>query len=284
MINIKTNQTFLIAQDLAGVGNLSLGSALTIMQAFDINLALAPTTLLSTQSEGFGSPAKLATDQFLQATLNHWDEIGQQFSGALLAYFEDASIGELFSQWLAKKDLPLVVYDPAFADQGQLYPNITADLLEQKRALLKLADVTCPNLTEAMFLTQTATKKEDPTYYQQLLTKLQELSKPTTKVVITGIKIKGQHGCVWLKAGQLQYALTPGIAKHFYGAGDIFAALLSSFLLEGQSFSKSVNLATKLTYVGLKDSAKAPVEARYGLSLSQVLAKITLERKDADDK
>ena len=66
---VEINKTFLLAADLAGIGSMSLSSAVTIMQLFGINLALSPTVLLSTQSEGFGKTAKLSTAAFYSTVL-----------------------------------------------------------------------------------------------------------------------------------------------------------------------------------------------------------------------
>ena len=52
-MRIKFDEKMLVAQDLSAIGNLSLAVAIPILQVQKIPLAILPTSLLSTQSEGF---------------------------------------------------------------------------------------------------------------------------------------------------------------------------------------------------------------------------------------
>lgn len=279
---VEINKTFLLAADLAGIGSMSLSSAITIMQMFGVNLALSPTVLLSTQSEGFGKTTKLSTAAFLQHSFSHWHQIGQEFSGALVAYYEDEQVGALLKQWLVTTKPSLVIYDPACADQGALYPNISVELLSQKKELLTLADVICPNLTEASLLTGIKSAASKSELYLKLLQAL-ATSNPRADIVITGISLGEKRGCVWLDQGKLQYALTPTLASHFYGAGDVFSALLSGFLLKGLSFSKAIRVTTNLLYSTLVANLNSDRADSYGLDLSSLLADFILRKDDFDD-
>lgn len=51
-MRIKFDEKMLVAQDLSAIGNLSLAVAIPILQVQKIPLAILPTSLLSTQSEG----------------------------------------------------------------------------------------------------------------------------------------------------------------------------------------------------------------------------------------
>ncbi|EQC60057.1 hypothetical protein N219_05670 [Limosilactobacillus fermentum MTCC 8711] len=49
-------KTLMIAEDLTALGQISLANALGVVQAQSVRPAMLPTALLSTQSEGFGTP------------------------------------------------------------------------------------------------------------------------------------------------------------------------------------------------------------------------------------
>ena len=71
-MRIKFDEKMLVAQDLSAIGNLSLAVAIPILQVQKIPLAILPTSLLSTQSEGFGTPAVSDCYSFVKATFAHW--------------------------------------------------------------------------------------------------------------------------------------------------------------------------------------------------------------------
>ena len=147
------NKQLLVAEDLSAVGDLSLTVATPILQCQNIPVAVLPTSVLSTQSEGFGTPAILPTENWIKSTFNHWSKEQLDFSGILIGYFNNQVVGQELLHFIESHSLDLVVIDPAFADDGAFYPGLDDNHLATIKELLQHATVTTPNLTEAKFLT-----------------------------------------------------------------------------------------------------------------------------------
>ena len=123
-MRIKFDEKMLVAQDLSAIGNLSLAVAIPILQVQKIPLAILPTSLLSTQSEGFGTPAVSDCYSFVKATFAHWQTQNVNITAALVGYIDNLATGKALYQYLNQAKLELVVIDPVFADEGKFYPNL----------------------------------------------------------------------------------------------------------------------------------------------------------------
>lgn len=273
-MQINFDEKMLVAQDLSAIGNLSLAVALPILQVQKIPVALLPTSLLSTQSEGFGTPAICDCYSFIKQTFAHWQKQKLKITAALVGYIDNLDTGEALYQYLKRSQLDLVVIDPVFADEGKFYPQLNASHLELQKRLLKIADFATPNLTEAKFLVE-----QEGFALPDLLSQVEKLLKPGGRAVITGIEIKGQKGCAWLDEGRLQTCLFPKLAGHFYGSGDVFAALLASFLRQKVPFSKAIEQATDLTTQALEQTIAQGVKRSYGIYLGELLSQLAGKMK-----
>lgn len=285
--NSKKNiARILLAEDFSAVGQLSLTAAMPLLNAFQVPLAVLPTELLSTQSEGFGMPFKLSTVAWARAALQHWQTTGIKLTGALIGYFADQRFGELLLNeiQLAGK---LTLLDPVMADNGRFYPTLTKSHITILQKLLPKSLICTPNLTEACFLLDQPYIPH-PTF-KQLVSWLNQLesSQPAGgKTVITGITVAGKTGCVWLEDGQLRQVLYPSLPGHFYGSGDVFAALLFGLLWQGLSWSQAVIQATGFLHDSLAQQVSLPTsQRRYGIELSSLLVQIeTFLAKKADKR
>ena len=270
-MRIKFDEKMLVAQDLSAIGNLSLAVAIPILQVQKIQLAILPTSLLSTQSEGFGTPAVSDCYSFVKATFAHWQTQNVNITAALVGYIDNLATGKALYQYLNQAKLELVVIDPVFADEGKFYPNFDERHLALQKKLLQVADFATPNLTEAKFLTGQMQNTPDLT---QLAREVERLLRPGGRAVITGVELDGQKGCIWLEEGQLKTCVLPKVKGHFYGSGDVFAALLASFLRQGVSFEQAIKQATSLTQQALIQTADQNVERSYGIYLGELLPQL----------
>lgn len=278
MSHIDFSEKMLVAQDLSAIGNLSLAVAIPLFEVQQVPVAILPTSLLSTQSEGFGDPATLDCRAWIKNVFAHWQAQKIKVTAALVGYLDDPATGEEIYTYLTKNELALVVIDPAFADEGKFYPNLDERHLAVQKKLLQVADYATPNLTEASLLTQIKlsdipTKKE----LAKLLTTFATYLKKDGQVVITGVELNGQKGCAWLADGEVKTCLFPRLTGHFYGSGDVFSALFASFLRQNMAFEQAIKAATELTYEALKTTAKLANERTYGVVLGPLLAKLAKE-------
>lgn len=121
----ETEKGYLVvAEDLSALGGLSTTAAYPpILAAQDVPVALLPTGIMSTQSEGFGVPVKLATASWIAATLKHWQDQHVPLHGALLGYIDSEEVSKILHAFLTKVPLKLVIIDPVLADEGFFIQN-----------------------------------------------------------------------------------------------------------------------------------------------------------------
>lgn len=275
-VSVPAQSPVLVAQDLSAVSAISMGVAVPLLTAFGQQLAILPTSLLSTQTEGFGQPASADLTTWLPATFAHWQAQQIQTHGVLTGYLGRNQIVDQLTEFIQRQTEQLVVIDPVMGDQGALYPDLPADYPDHMRQLIHAATVIVPNLTEAEFLTgHQVTATDTLQSLLPILDALQAQLQPDGHAIITGITLADQQGCVWLDDHHhVQFIGRPILAGHFFGSGDVFAALLTGFLLHHEPLDRAIALATRGTFWALLDTNNAPRERRYGIVLSSVMAAI----------
>jgi pyridoxine kinase len=122
---------------------------------------------------------------------------------------------------------------------------MTERQVELMRDMVRVADLTFPNYTEACYLTGTPIKMEGITWDEtrELLDKLRGIG--CKSVLITSCKIDGQNAVAGYnhmdsQYFHLEYHEIPGL---FHGTGDIFSAVLIGHLLNGESLRTSTRTA-----------------------------------------
>ena len=150
---VRNVETLMIAEDLTALGQISLASSLGVIEAQSVRPAMLPTTLLSTQSEGFGTPVSLSTEDWIEAALAQWLDMGEKFAGILVGYVGQPSLINKLSIIMDHLVLPITVIDPVMGDRGTLYPGLTKDSVMAMRQLCQKATIITPNWTELCLLT-----------------------------------------------------------------------------------------------------------------------------------
>lgn len=273
---INQQSPVLIAQDLSAVSTISMSVAAPILAAFGRSLAILPTSLLSTQTEEFGVPAKANLAQWLPAVFKHWETQHINMAGTLTGYLGSELVIDSLTEFISQQPDQLIVIDPVMADQGTLYPGLSTEYPIHMRKLIRLASVIVPNLTEAQLLTKIVTPANcSIEHYQPILNTLQNLSAKDSHAIVTGITHKHQLGCVWLDDHQhVQFAGRPILSGHFYGSGDVFAALLTGFLTNQEPLASAIDYATRGTFSALQDTDNANTPCKMGIQLAQLMGRI----------
>lgn len=263
----------ILTQDLSAVGKLSLSAALPIYAAAQVPVALLPTALLSTQTEGFGTPVQLSTHHWLQQTLNQWQTQGLHFSGISVGYLGDINLFPILINFISHQKLPLVIVDPVLGDNNQLYPQLNEDFISKMLQLCQWADVITPNWTELQLLIGTQALVAHPSWsqVQNSILQLDQMLKHHTNIIVTGIPENQAVTTIWQFNHQFHKqnsSLRPG---HFYGSGDVFTAVLGTLLWHKLDFNQAVTLAIQEIGRALDDTIATNYERRFGISLKQLL-------------
>lgn len=266
----------LVVEDFSALGQISLLAALTILQASDIETAALPTTLLSTQTEGFNTPVRLDTQEWMQATSKHWQTIPDlQLHGALVGYLGSVNLMKPVGHLLKKASSPILI-DPVMADRGALYPGLNQDYPAAMRQLCQSADVITPNWTELCLLAGYHRPiKADLDHFKQLLANLQDQGIHAL-VVVTGVTVDQTEMTFAYDGNEIDSFVSKRYPGHFYGAGDAFAALLLGNLLTGQNLFSAVKTSCQQLNQAIQEtSTYSAAERRYGLKLRNLLQLIS---------
>lgn len=270
----------LVIEDFSALGQISMVAALTVLQSMNYTTAALPTAMLSTQTECFGNPQRLDTVNWMNKSIGHWQSLPDlDFNGALIGYLGQTALINPIEQLLAQKmgNRPVIV-DPVMGDEGSLYPGLNQDYVQAIRKLCQQATVITPNWTELCLLTNAPQNyKMTSGHAEQLLGQLTDVNI-NAQVVITGVKLGQQTGCVLQSREEgFKFVGNPQVPGHFYGTGDTFAALLLGFLLQDGSLTHAVKKATKMVYTAIQATAvEEPVTNRkYGIKLGQLIKQLT---------
>lgn len=274
-------QATLIAEDFSAVGQISMVAALNIFSAFGITTVAMPTTILSTQTEAFGTPVASSTLQWSQAAAAHWQAVPDiTIDSALVGYVGNVATVHQVQTELMRLRPKLVVIDPVMGDQDQLYPDFDTTYVEAIQELVQVATVITPNWTELQLLTnQPLGQKPTISNVALLINQLKHQHKGAY-VVVTGINFDDDVAIAYQDDNdQIQYIKQTKFPGHFYGAGDVFSALLCGYLQREMSFAKAVQAAASGVHLAIATTATLPVDNRkFGLQLAPVLAKIALQK------
>lgn len=262
----------LVIEDCSALGQISLVAATTVLQAAGLTTALLPSVLLSTQTEGFGKPISLQTDNWVKPSYEHWRANGVHFSGGIIGYLgNDASVHKV-SCLLKSESLSLLVVDPVMADRGHLYPGLTANYPLAMAELCKYADVITPNWTELCLLAGLNTVEPREEYFQIAIQQLRKKGI-SASVVVTGV-VKGNQIGYWVIEGnEVKFIAFNYFPGHFFGTGDLFTALLYVYLQREDNLELAVSAAGHALAIAVEETSHVDQsDRRYGMKLQRLLA------------
>lgn len=279
--------------DISGIGKCSLTTALPIISAAGLECNPIPTAVLSTQTGDINGYTCRDLSGDLDAYINHWNEIGVKadaiYSGYLnsteqIVYVEKAI--EIFS-----KEDTLVLVDPAMADFGKLYTGFDENFVEEMVILCKKADIITPNITEAYYLLRTKYPEIELKTYTDFLNSLEfidyiksickNLSNFSKRwILLTGVEISKDTMVTFLydkskpdsKVKSISVDRVPGT---YYGTGDIFAAIIVSFLTNGENMVSAVSFALDFLHCAIEQTHNEGTDTRFGICFENYLYKIT---------
>lgn len=262
------SKRILTMQDISCVGQCSLTVALPVLSAYGLETCVLPTALLSNHT-AYDRWSFLDLTGETQRIMNVWRDNGFQFDAFLLGYLGDASLVEAaqtcFQDFSGGK-APIII-DPAFGDNGKLYPPFDDRYVDAMRELIRSANILLPNLTEACFLTATEyPEKVSEKLIKDVIRKLAKLTSAT--IVLTGAEKENKIG-EWIYNGEsFTDVWKEKLPGHFHGTGDLFASVFTAIYLKTGNHTKACEEAGKF----VADSIQATDPShRYGVNFEAVL-------------
>lgn len=262
----------LTIQDISCVGQCSLTVALPILSACGHETSILPSAVLSTHTAGFsGFTFRDLTDD-IPSIQAHWNKEGIKFDGIYTGYLGSTKqvgyVKNILDTMGTESAVKIV--DPAFADNGKLYPIFDQVYVEAMKTLCPSADILLPNITEACFLANVEYKEEyDENYIRKLLAALSDLGCPT--IVLTGVGYSPEKtGVVVYENGKLRYYEHKRIAKGCHGTGDVYASAFAGALLKGKTIFEAAKIAADYTVLCIENTQDDP-KHWYGVKFETAL-------------
>ena len=164
-------------------------------------------------------------------------------------------------------------------DHGKAYRTITPDMRRRMGELVAVADVITPNLTEVCILLG---EEFDPTPMtrDKAKTRLLKLANlGPSMVVITGVSLASGERLanVGYDRDKNAFWCVPCdyIPAAYPGTGDLFAALLTGGLLNGDSLPMAIARAANFVELAIKTTFGYGGDARHGVMLEGLLSQLT---------
>lgn len=267
----------LAIHDLSCHGASSLSVSMPILLASSIDLSILPSTLLSSQSDGFEGLYCRDLGGECRRIMDVWRGYGLHFDSLYSGYLGDRGHQDLVMA--ARRDFlkadALILTDPVLGDGGDLYQNLTSGHVDMMRELVKGSDVITPNWTEACLLLSAPVAQE--VSVRDAEAAAGELSaRSGAAVVITSVPLTGGFlaNCAF-DGSEARIFGFDRLQTSYPGSGDMFASLLLSFMLNGSSFFVSCRRATAVSSHAIACTLRDGRERRQGVNVAYAVSSLS---------
>ena len=241
----------LLVQDMTGYGKVALAAIMPVLSHMGHHVYTLPTAIVSNTLD-YGQFQVLELTDYMRKTLQVWRNLGFSFeavsTGMIFSEEQAELVSELCRESAAKGCM--VFADPVMGDEGKLYNGVTESTVQHMRAMTAVADYVMPNYTEAAYLAD-APIRDDLTRAEadELVDALRALGAKS--VLITSAKVEGQYCVVGYdhvkgERFRLPFEMIP---VFFSGTGDIFSAILTGKVLDGQPLQQAIQYAMEVIRV-----------------------------------
>lgn len=273
--------------DIAGFGRCSTTVSLPVISVMKVQVCPVPTSVLSNH---LGFPLCHFDDytSHMRDYIKVWNELGLTFDGLYCGFLGNEEQIDIVREFVEMFRPPLFLLDPVMGDHGRAYSSITETHVQKMKALLPLADIITPNITEACLLTDTPWKNGEWTMpelsglcerladiCQQESVSSGEASVGTVSsasIVITGIRQGDSLVNFLWDDGVYTTVSTPIAGASRPGTGDIFASILAADAVRGETLLTSVQKAANFVGLCIAGSEKAGTPVQEGVVFEKYLA------------
>ncbi len=262
--------------DLAGLGHVSLNEVITILSSMGQQVVSLPTAVLSSNTAYENFRFLDLTDQ-MPGFIEHWKEIGVIFDAIYSGFLGSPRQIEIVKNLIKDFRNPnmIVVVDPVFGDDGQLYSSFGIEMVDEMRKLIESADIITPNITEASFLL-----RED---YPEKLS-IEEAKKWCKLLAEKGPRIviltSVPDECIKKRTAVIAYNREENrfwkvscdyIPASYPGTGDAFTSVLLGSLMQGDSLPIALDRAVQFISIGIRSTYGFKHNISEGILVERVL-------------
>jgi pyridoxine kinase len=258
--------------DISGFGRCSLTTALAVLPAAGVQACPVPTAVLSKHT---GFPSFYFKDMTSSMTpyLRDWDKL--EFDGiysGFLGSSDQIRIVEEFILNRKKKNPDInVIIDPVMGDGGRLYSTYTSEMHRRMKKLAACADLITPNITEACFLTGDEYSGEEisDSFAKELAYRLEDMG--VGRIVLTGIARAENIVNMTYDSNEFYFDYVHRESRIYSGTGDIFASVVTAFLLKGKPLAEAVQIAGDFISKSIEYTVTAGAPLQEGVVFEPIL-------------
>ena len=273
--------------DIAGFGRCSTTVSLPVISVMKVQICPVPTSVLSNH---LGFPLCHFDDytSHMRDYIKVWNELGLTFDGLYCGFLGNEEQIDIVREFVEMFRPPLFLLDPVMGDHGRAYSSITETHVQKMKALLPLADIITPNITEACLLTGTPWKDGEWTMQELsgLCERLADICQQesvssgeasvgtvsSASIVITGIRQGDSLVNFLWDDGVYTTVSTPIAGASRPGTGDIFASILAADAVRGETLLTSVQKAANFVGLCITGREKAGTPVQEGVVFEKYLA------------
>lgn len=265
-----------VINDISGFGRCSVAVSLPIISYLGVQCCPVPTSIFSNHT-GF---AQFFFDDYtdrMEQYIANWKKLGLQFEGIATGFLGSAKQIEIVRKFIGEfsKEDTLIIVDPVMGDYGKLYSTYTEALCEEMKELVKMADITTPNLTEACNLIGTPYKHVGWRKKELLVMAEKIAALGPSKVVITGILQGGFiANYIYEKGAEPKMIRTHKVGTERSGTGDVFASIIAADGVNGVPFGKSVRKASGFVKNCILKSIELEIPKTDGVCFEEILYRL----------
>lgn len=267
-------RTVAAVHDLSGIGRCALTVVIPVLSAMGIQVCPVPTAVLSAHT-GFHDIEVTDLSEYIGRQLDAWNRMGLRFDGIYTGYLSSPAQADLIRRFACSQPAALTVIDPVMGDDGVLYRGISEETVSSMRSLCSCADVITPNLTEYCALTGRSYADSDRSRAEirEML-----LSSKAKQIVITSVLCEGKRvNACRDKNGEISILPYRAFPVHYPGTGDLFASVLTGYLLRGNDLARSVGKAAEHVSYTVEISMGVKQDLNYGVQLEASLGRLIPE-------
>ncbi len=263
--------------DLAGLGHVSLNEVIAILSTMGHQVVSLPTAVLSSNT-AYENFRFLDLTTQMPGFIEHWQELGLVFDAIYSGFLGSPQQIHIVKDLIRDFHNPelLVVVDPVFGDNGELYSAFTLEIVDEMKKLVESADIITPNITEASFLLNEKYPQDLP--IKQAKDWCRRLAECGPKVVVlTSVPDE----CVKKRTGVIAYNREENrfwkvscdyIPASYPGTGDAFTSVLLGSLMQGDSLPIALDRAVQFISIGIRSTYGFKHQVNEGILVERVLS------------
>lgn len=263
-----------IINDISGYGRCSISVIQPIVSHLGVQGCPLPTAIFSNHT-GFPSFYREDFTRRMPLYIDEWRKLNLEFDGIMTGFLGSARQIDIVESFIQEFRRPTttVLVDPVMGDNGHIYPTYNRRMCQGMKRLIAYADIICPNLTEACFLTDTPYRESGWRHSELVVMARQLMQMGAKRLVITGIKMGENYigNVVADTEGEVEFQRQMIVEETRSGTGDVFASVLGADAVNGVPFAQSAKRASHFVRQCLVETLRTPGPTNTGIDFEACL-------------